>query len=458
MVVTALFSKAEQLLLLASLAHRRADEQAALEALVGQMPDWKHIEILAIENAILPMLYRALHSEPCWTRVPVSLQETLVAHARSIAETNRARITAVMPVVRRLAAEAIPVIMLKGIYLAESLYQDASYKRMNDVDFLVTLADARKLYAIYEELGFFCVAPLMGDSAQRQEKYSHHMPPFVSRDLTGVLGTHWGLISPLTPYKIDIGSLWERKVPFDFYGVQLWAMAPEDNLHHLCVHLPYYKTGLRELMDLYNLVREQGDRLDWEAFLARVQSAGTEELVFHALSLCQALVPDDRVRACLRLLESRVGGFYLTDTLRKIAHPARILRSRATQVSKVERAYGEFSLTWDLKEKTRAYLSMWRHATLPPRREVEKMNYLKPGSPLVWLYYPLNPVRIARLLAKDLGWKLFWLVNLKEIIDLVSCAWLTLTRPAYRGQTLAAFAKRFDLTPEQLRQLKGALE
>jgi hypothetical protein len=348
--------------------------------------------------------------------------------------------------------------MLKGIYLAEALYRDASYKRMNDVDFLVRRADVRKLYGIYEELGFFCVAPLMGDSAQNQEKYSHHMPPFVSRDLAGVLGTHWGLISPLTPYKIDLDAIWQRVVPFDFHGVPLLAMAPEDNLHHLCVHLPYYKTGLRELMDLYNLVREQGDALDWERFLASVQAAGTEELVFHALSLCHALLPNDRMRDCLRRLEGRVGGFYLTDTLRKIAHPARILRSRSTQVSKVERAYGEFSLTWDLKEKTLAYLTMWRHFMLPPRREVEKMNYLPQGSFWVWLYYPFNPVRIARLLAKDLGWKLFWMVNLKEIIDLVTCAWFTLIRPSYRGQTIAAFAARLQLTPEQLRQLKGALE
>ena len=63
--------------------------------------------------------------------------------------------------------------------------------------------DLDATYDIYEEMRLFSAVELVGGSPRKQEKFSHHAPPFFSRDLKLMVGTHWGLITPLAPYTID---------------------------------------------------------------------------------------------------------------------------------------------------------------------------------------------------------------------------------------------------------------
>src|SRR5262249_34513170 len=155
------------------------------------------------------------------------------------------------------------------------------------------------------------------------------------------IGTHWGLITPLAPYRIDHDAIWSRVVDIELGGVPAKAMAPEDNLHHLCVHLPYYKTGVRELADIYNLVRQQP--IDWELFLGEVRRARSESLVYHALTLAHRLSPSVEVAAVLRRIRPRVSRYHARDAARKTRRLAIVLRSRSVHMSRIEKAYADFT-------------------------------------------------------------------------------------------------------------------
>ena len=83
---------------------------------------------------------------------------------------------------------------------------------MNDIDILIRKEDLATIYAVYAEMGFFSAAELFGNGSRKQEKFSHHSPPFFSRDLACMIGTHWGLITPLAPYQLDYDAIWSRVV------------------------------------------------------------------------------------------------------------------------------------------------------------------------------------------------------------------------------------------------------
>lgn len=449
------FSPAERLTLLLSLARHTPDERAELDAIAADPAlDWAEVDRLASHNAIRPLACRHLHDAGHWPRVPTAIAEPWQAFATRVAEVNRARLDTARPLFAAAAARGVRIAILKGIYFAPTYYGDANYKKMNDIDFLIRPADLEPLLALYREHGYFCLAKLFDD--EQQLAFSHHTPPYVHRSLQCVLGTHWGLVSPQTAFKPDYEAIWSRAVPFEFLGDRHWALHPVDNLHHLCLHLPYYKAGLREIADLYNLLRAEPD-FDWPLFLAEVQKAHSEPLVYHALSLVQALVPMSGVRQALDTLSPRVSGFYAADTRRRVARPARILYGRSTLMSEIDKAFGEFSMTDRFPEKWRAFWTMWGRGLLAPREEVARFHYVEADAWHLPLLYPSMARRVIRYVAKDLGPKNFALLVLYMPYSLAKSAYRTATG-RNKPDDWSVLAETHGLGREDLATLKAMLE
>lgn len=453
--MTTAFPAAERLTLLLSLARPDEAEREEVRDLASTPGlDWAEVDRLCHHNAIRPWAHKQLVALGLWENVPEAVAGPWAAFAEIVADRNRERLAIATPLFTEAHDAGIRIAVLKGIYFADRYYGDPAYKKMNDIDFLMHAPDLEPLYALYEKHDFFSLGLLLDDD--KQTKFSHHAPPFFHRSLGCVLGTHWGLVSPLTKYRPDYAAMWDRAVPFDFLGRRHWALAPEDNLHHLAIHLPYYKCGLRELADLYNLLRAEPD-FDWALFEREVDKAGSHDLVYHALSLVQALFPSAAVAASLDRLAPRAEGFYAKDARHRIREPRRILHARSTHMSEIDKAFGEFTMSDDLKTKLRSYWGMWGNGLLAPRAEVARFHYVDEGAWYVPLLYPSMFARVLRYIAKDLGWKIFALVVVKHKVDLVKCAWRAATRRT-RPDGLQEAAKRHNLGPEQILTLRSLLE
>jgi hypothetical protein len=272
------------------------------------------------------------------------------------------------------------------------------------------------------------------------------------------VGTHWGLITPLAPYTIDYDAIWSRVVDVDFYGRAAKAMAPEDNLHHLCVHMPYYKCGLRELADIYNLVRH--GPLDWDLFSAEVAKAKTHNLVYHALSLANRVCPMPAVQEAIARARPNASYYFRRDAERKCASLSRLLRGRSTHMTTIEKAYSDLNTTSDPVEKWSAYGRMWRGMLFPPRADVLKMNALEQVHGLTLVLARLQvPWRVYRVFARDVGPGIFFAILAKCAFD---CFRATVTAPLAgpdsRQETFESFARDLGVTVAQLEALKDALE
>ena len=366
----------ERLLILGTAATYQPDERVEALRLVQEGIDWELFHELAEVNATGPLVWRNLAALNLADRVPADVRARFEERAQAIREANEARLKNARDLFARFAARQIPVVILKGVLFAETIYRDPYYKKMNDVDILIRRRDLDAIYDIYEEMRLFSAAELVGGSPRKQEKFSHHAPPFFSRDLKLMVGTHWGLITPLAPYTLDYDAIWSRVVDIDFYGHPAKAMAPEDNLHHLCVHLPYYKCGLRELADIANMVRHQS--IDWDLFAAEMTKAKTENLVYHALSLVHARLADAGGAGGHRSARSRRRRTTSAMTPIANARASRASCAGARRTCRPSRRPTAISTRPAIRSRSGAPTArMWRGMLFPPREDVLKMNALE---------------------------------------------------------------------------------
>ncbi|MFP5504313.1 MAG: hypothetical protein ACLGIN_17645, partial [Candidatus Sericytochromatia bacterium] len=141
----------------------------------------------------------------------------------------------------------------------------------------------------------------------------------------------------------------------------------------------------------------------------------------------------------------------------RVREPRRILYARSTHMSEIDKAFGEFTMSDDLKTKLRSYWGMWGNGLFAPRAEVARFHYVDPDSWHLPFLYPSMFARVLRYIAKDLGWKIFALVVVKHQLDLLKCAWRAATRRT-RPDGLDEAAKRHNLGPEQILTLRSLLE
>jgi hypothetical protein len=453
-------SAVERLAILLSFASYTQAERALLDTLCGTSDlDWQALERLVVINAIRPQAYRQLLVTQHWERVPAELAGPWALHAAEIARRNAERLATAAPLFAELATTGVRVALLKGIYFAPTYYGDIGYKRMNDIDYLIRREDVDRTQALVKAHGYFSLG-LIKEGDEKQTSFSHHAPPFFHPTLRCVLGTHWGLISPLTGYKPDYEAMWSRVVPFEFLGHGHWALHPVDNLHHLCIHLPHYKTGLRELADLYNLIRAEEARLegfDWVLFEQEVAKAGTQALVYHALALVTAILPLAGAAACVERLRPGVTGFYASEVRRRTRVPSRLLTARSTLTSEIDKSFGEFVLAGDFQTKRRAFVRMWSCGLWAPLDEIARFHSLAPDD---WTLRWRTPTMVARVMrhgAKDLGWPIYLGLLVKLKLDLAKYGWRAL-RGKEKPNKLEAAAAAHGLTRAQIEELRELLE
>ncbi len=447
-------TKEERLLILLTLSTLKEGEEEEVRQLISQDPSWEALLTLAEENATAPLVQHSLCKLGLFKNLPQAIRHRFEDRSDRIQKANEARIAEAKNLFAKFEEKKVPVVILKGILFAETIYQNPHYKKMNDVDILIRQEDLETVYDIYEELNYFSMGELLGDKPRKQEKFSHHTPPFFNRKLSLMVGTHWGLITPLAPYTLDYNSIWDRVEEFRFYGHSALAMSPEDNLHHLCVHLPYYKTGLRELADLYNLIRHTGSKMDWPLLLKEIRKAGTEDLVYHALGLVDRILPHPEVTRLLSEIEPNVSRFYRKDTRRKTKDLSLLLRSRSVQLSRIEKAFADFNSTKKAGEQAKAFWRMQKNMWFAPGKDVARMNSLPTPSLRARL---ATPGRIRRVFYRDLGRTIFWLLLFKTSFEvlgsLCSAPFRRTEQPNYE-----TYAEKLGLTVVDLQKLIEGLE
>jgi hypothetical protein len=260
-----------------------APEAAELRALVETGLDWDRMWDLGNRHDVLPLLAASL-SGPAAGPVPADWLERATRRRHVTLLKNGRMADALEQVLDGLATAGVPAIPVKGLVVAESLYDSLAARGAADIDVLVHPADLPAGRQVLVDLGY----------RQRPEPtftalvHEFHDPPWYvgsGNDMVR-LELHWDLWADRF-FRSDTDGLWARAAEGTFLGRPTRLLSVEDVLLHLAIHRSRSALRLRWLCDIGELVRRYGDDLDWAAVGERADRIGARTATWMVLSLAE---------------------------------------------------------------------------------------------------------------------------------------------------------------------------
>lgn len=265
-----------------------AAQQAALANLSAA--EGEALVAKAIDQKVVGLVYQSLQSLPAGT-VPEAVLTPLRAASQQAARFNLALVKELKTILAALNNAAIPVIVLKGAYLAQAVYPQLHLRQMRDIDLLVPQERVLEAYAIIEDLGY---GSLYGTITLGPLEEGHHLTPLRKAPGLPLVELHWTLCNADEAGNFNLAELWQRARPITLAGepALALALAPEDLILHLCHHAAYhhqFDMGLRGLIDITRVVERFGTQLNWGALQRTAEAWGWQRGVYLTLALTQAL-------------------------------------------------------------------------------------------------------------------------------------------------------------------------
>ncbi len=271
------------------------DEAALLEGLAA-LTDPPEVVATTLRHHHLTRAVRGLVPEETLRgNLPSPLVEALLG-SRAIGRAPIADlIDAFTEASAALAAADIPVLLLKGFYLAERLYGGLAHRPQSDVDLLVRPRDFRRAVRTLRTLGYVVA---------RGDNHSRDLVRGRSKiDLHRFL--RWA-----PALRIDESALWASTIEGEAAGVTFRTLSDEYTLVALAVgayeNLGQGMARMKQLLDLWLLVRALDPAYDWEGFFGRREPENLGAIIVNVFAFVRELFASpDELPSLARALSTR---------------------------------------------------------------------------------------------------------------------------------------------------------
>lgn len=235
-----------------------------LDRLIALSADeWQAVATLARQLEVGPLLHYRL-KQLCITPPNDTAQDLKRVFLLNTARNMRLY-QELGNLLRGLNEHNISVILLKGIYLAELVYENIGLRTMGDIDLLVPAEKLEQAISLAEISGFIPVRPLFPEA---DGLLHFHAPPMVKNGI--ILELHWNLTLESNPARIETDEIWARAHRTTFQHRDVWTLNPNDLLLHLTIHAAYghlFVNQFRSLVDLVEVQRKFSNDLDWDVII-----------------------------------------------------------------------------------------------------------------------------------------------------------------------------------------------
>jgi hypothetical protein len=168
----------------------------------------------------------------------------------------------------------IPVMLLKGAYLAEVIYGDPALRPMCDVDvgvreehfesaldLLASLGYGMPAEAVYKNDGMMNAALLHTRNGQVIDSIDLHLS-----------------ISALDYYRISSSDIWNESIEAEYYENRVYFLKPELNFIHLALHNLHHSNLVRDWLDLIMILSRTS--VDWYHLVGLARHLGVLRPLF----------------------------------------------------------------------------------------------------------------------------------------------------------------------------------
>ena len=276
-------------------------------------------------------------------------------------------------IINQLHDHDIEVIVLKGAYLAKTVYESDALRFIGDMDLMIKSADLSKTQNLLLQLG-----------------YKQNLTDFKKQGAFNIdLHCNFHFTAD-TPFKINPEMLWQAAQPCTIGNIKAQCLSPEDLLFHVCSHAAYANNfgSMRFLYDIQKTIAHF--QIDWNLLFKRACEWKAEKVVYLALYIAKDCLAADVPDKVLNEFKPKDFNLELVTTTKEI-----ISFNVNYQLSSINLA----SL-WMTNKPLREKLSIIINRTFLSPKSLAALYNLPSNSWRVYFYYL---VRIKYLFVRYLG-------------------------------------------------------
>lgn len=272
---------------------RRSSEAVTANCLESlSHEDWERLLTMAEQQSLLSLLYHRLKSRGFETIIPAQHLPRL----REVYFENGARNLKIQSelggIISALSSRNIPCIVLKGLHLAVTFYENQALREISDIDLLVPVSFVGQAAEVLSSLGYETQTSYKYDLEWQKTRY--HL--LFLRPLSIPVELHWNITLPhWCPSDIALHGLWERSIKVRIGDVDTLGLCSNDILMYLCFHAckhHRFQHGLRPLIDIAYIV-SRADSIAWVELVDRSRKWTVDRSVHLVLLLAKELIGAD---------------------------------------------------------------------------------------------------------------------------------------------------------------------
>lgn len=234
---------------------------------------WKTLSETAQQNGLSGMFFRAIEILGR-SDVPVEVHDAGQDKFRRSALAQALAFRELEAVMQECAQATLPVVVLKGAALAQTLYPERALRPFGDLDVLIHRADAARLRERLLARGLVEATVTYGFDPTIYGEMAFY--PTRTRDT--MLDLHWELVAP-TYYRqrMDLGWFWRNTESFSLGEQTGLIFNPTAQFVHLAAHVGLHHQDNMRLVWLYDLallMARRGNEIEWRAADAFARQAG----------------------------------------------------------------------------------------------------------------------------------------------------------------------------------------
>jgi hypothetical protein len=274
-------------LILAALAGPRPGAGVALRAADEGVESWDEVARLCKAHRIAPWVVAALGDENA--AVPEPALKELRVQAAGAALAQLLLTNALEEALLALEGAGIPVVVLKGPYVASRFYPEPALRPYSDVDIMVRPEHQAAVGEVCAKLGYVVEEDHGGeDAAHPGTSESQFETLYIHRDSRLKLDVHYDHLQlGLRPRDLD--GFWRRCRAWPFLRAHPLVPSDGDLFIALAVHL--HRHGFNRLLWLKDLdLMIRGADLDWAWLRATAKAEGVSASFKYCLVLAQRLL------------------------------------------------------------------------------------------------------------------------------------------------------------------------
>lgn len=306
-------SSEDRLLLYCARTSVNEDITYKVKEILNDCLNWDYIVESSMRHGISPLLYWNLSKIDNGKDAP----EEVMAKLRKLYYGNTARnmylYDELSKVLNAFKDAEIDVIVLKGAFLAETVYKNIGLRPMGDVDLLIKKEDLQKVKKKLIQLRYHTLVYPTKWHEQWQNEWAEEIQ-YTNQDKNVRIDVHWNVQPPVIPFQIDINKSWEDARPVKVANVEALMLAPGDLLQHLCLHLDKHLNNsgaipFRWYCDIAEVIRHYEKKINWKYLVQSTKNYGIEEPIYQSLYFVNkylgAFVPMDVLKD-LKTVKSNV--------------------------------------------------------------------------------------------------------------------------------------------------------